>query len=258
MESAPSQHHDLIELIAHRGHILRHLESEPKSKPELVETVTVSRSTIDRAVRELETQELVAREAGTVSLTTRGGLVLDLYRFITDVIDGIDTLDTELADIPIDRRPNYAMFSDATIITGTGAAPHHPVSVFQEELGAADQVRAISMTVIPSLVEEFQNRIRNSDLDVEMVVSEEVLSRLVASHPDALELSVDHDQVRLYQTGASLPYGLSILDGATGQSAIVHLYGDGGITAIVQSGAPAAVAWAERVLEDHRSTATPV
>lgn len=258
MDSAPAANTDLLELLARRGHILHHLDSGPKPKPTLVDALGVSRSTVDRAVRDLETHDLVTRDAGTVTLTTRGGVILDLYRYLSDVIACVDALDEPLDDVPLESRPHYAMFRDATIVTGGGAAPHHPISVYEDELSNADRVRAISMTVIPGLVDHYEDRILDGDLTVEMVVSDAVLSRLVSNHADALEMSIDHDQVSLFQTDTSLPYGVTVLDGASGGSAIIHLYGEGGIAALVQSSSPAAIAWAESLVSEHRNQATPV
>lgn len=258
MGPSPGDNHDLIELLAHRGHILPHLESGPKPKPTLVDELGVSRSTVDRAVRDLETHDLVTREAGTVTLTTRGGVALDLYRYLTDVVAGLLSIEDALGDIPLEDRPHFSMFGDATIVTGSEAAPYHPISVYEDELSNADHVRALSMTVIPPLVDYYQDRIVEGDLNAEIVVSEAVLSRLVSSHTDALQLSLDHDQVTVYQTDASLPYGVTVLDSPNGRSAMMHLHGDGGIAAMVQSASPAAVAWADSLVTQHRNTATPV
>jgi len=255
MDTAGAALHDLL---ARRGQFLTVLAEDDHTKPELVEELGVSRSTVDRAVRELEAQALIERNGNTVRLTTRGGLLVDLHRRFVDITSNIDRLTDTLASIPADHRPDVELFADATVVTAETTAPHRPVSVLEDELATIDRVCTVSMTVIPTLVERVSDRVLNDGLAVDMVVSDAVLERLVSTHSETLAATLDRDQVTLAQTTTDLPYDLAILEEAETRSALLLVHGDGGITALVKSDTPAAVAWAETVFTRERERADPV
>lgn len=249
---------DLHDLLSRRGPLLNELVGSPKTKPELVEAVGVSRSTIDRAVRELESADLVSRSEGTVALTTRGALLLDVQQYFTEVVTNIDAVTQILSDIPVADRPHFTQFGQATIVTGSGAAPHEPVEFLKQELDEARSVRAVTLSVIPALVEQVRGRVLDGDLAVDMVVSDAVLDRLISSHQDALEATLDREEMSLYRTDTGLPYGVSVVERTEGRSSFLVLQGDGGIGALVRSDAPAAIAWADDLIDRVRDQADPV
>jgi len=67
----PSQAVEVVELLARRATLLRLLRERPRLKRELAEELSVSRSTVDRAVRNLEATDYVAR-GGDRLAHTRG------------------------------------------------------------------------------------------------------------------------------------------------------------------------------------------
>lgn len=249
---------DLYDLLARRSDLLDVLATGDHTKPELVERLDVSRSTVDRALRELEAEHLVTRTGREIRLTTRGGFIVDLNRYVTDISTTIDQVTEHLRQVPVEHRPHYAVFADATVVTAEDAAPHRPVSAFEDELSTVEGLASISMTVIPTLVERIKDKVLDGGLEVDMVVSEPVLERLVTGHREALNDTIDREEVTLNQTDSELPYDLVVLDHGGTRSALVLFHGDGGISALVQSTAPDAVAWAEDVFQRERARAEPV
>jgi predicted transcriptional regulator len=71
---------DVRQLLSQRADALSRLLDADRTKNELTEELDVSRSTVDRAVRELESNGLVRREGGTVTATLSGRLAYDSYR----------------------------------------------------------------------------------------------------------------------------------------------------------------------------------
>lgn len=75
---------ELIELLVRRIEVLSSLDEEPMEKPALVDKLDTSRSTVDRAVRNLETHGLITYTAAGYTTTTLGELAT---RKLTDLAE---------------------------------------------------------------------------------------------------------------------------------------------------------------------------
>lgn len=113
---------DVIEVLLRRHAVVERLSVQPTAKRDLVDGLDVSRSTVDRAIRETESVGLVERRDGGVSLTLCGRLaVAEFERFgtrlgeccgdapetaiselIATVVQRSELLD--LLDPPLDKR----------------------------------------------------------------------------------------------------------------------------------------------------------
>lgn len=71
MDSGVAAH---VDLVADRYEFLTELAEEPARKPEIVDRTDTSRSTVDRAIRELTEADLVERTEGRYVTTTFGRL----------------------------------------------------------------------------------------------------------------------------------------------------------------------------------------
>lgn len=254
MESPPA---DVVALVTRRRALLDALREGPASKPDLVAALDVSRSTVDRGVRELESAALVRRAAGTVRLTTPGRLCLRAHDRLHAATRGVDAARGLLEDLPAGSVPDPVLFEGATVVEGTQAVPSRPLEVVSGYLEDAERVHAVSLSVVPRMVEQYRRAVTEDGTDVTMVVPEGVLSRLLEAHEDALAAVLEAG-ASLHQVATEPPYGVLAVDRPSGPVAALLVHGDGGLRGLVANDDPLAVAWARSYVQGWVDRATPL
>ncbi|MCF2165744.1 ArsR family transcriptional regulator [Halobacterium salinarum] len=246
----------LFQLLAQRADLMRAVrDATTTTKPELADTLPVSRSTVDRAVRELEAHTLLER-AGQVSLTLKGRLALRSYESFAADIDGLDAADAALATVPADARMDTVLFRDATVVNATSVAPQRATEAYRSLLADATRIEGYASAVLDSVVSTLRERIRAGELQVSLVLHPDVLDALVATHGDSVTDALRTDALTLREATTTLPYSLFTLDTTATTYACGLFYDDTGHTSLVHTDDAQAVAWADRVTADLRADAT--
>jgi len=238
-----------LDLLAQRAELLRLLRDGPTPKPELADALGVSRSTVDRAVRQLETRGLAERSAAGVSLALKGRLALDSYEAFAADLAGLDAADGALDALPDDARVAPALFRDATVVESTGVAPQRPTEAYLSLSGDATRIRGYASRLLDSTVPALRDRIVDDGLELDLVVDPEVLDALLGSHGDAVADALDTGRLTLREGSDGLAYSLMVVDDPERTRACALLYDDSGHTALVHNDDPDAVEWGEGVYE---------
>ena len=96
---------ELVDVVERRLDFLERLAAEPLRKHELVDALGHSRSTVNRAIDELEATGLVAGETDGYRTTLSGRLLAEGYRELLTVADDLaaagDVLDPLDAEVDI-------------------------------------------------------------------------------------------------------------------------------------------------------------
>jgi predicted transcriptional regulator len=239
---------DAIELVAHRVDFLESLAETPRHKPELVDTLSHSRSTVDRAIRALEDAGLVERTDEGYVVTVTGRLAAERYRaFLADerdVLDAQDALDPlpPTSEIPVD------VLSSASIETGSGEC--WSFEHVGELLRSADHYRA----ALPRLTDSRHLRLSQARAD------RDALTATLSLAPDVLDRCREEFSqlaVTLAETDGltveripEQPFGLLLADRDTGPTTVAMLtYDEDGVAGIVRNDTDAAVAWVREQLD---------
>lgn len=248
---------DAMTLLTHRRQLLKAVEDGPADKQALVEEVGVSRSTVDRAVRELEEAGLVSRTGGTVSLTTSGRVALLAHDRLADTIRGLGAASDLMRHLPVDLVPDPVIFQGGTVVEGTPEVPQRPATTLSELVSECDELRGVALSVEPELVTAGRNAIVERDADMTVVVPETVVARLLGAHADALEDSLEGG-IDLRQTDRDVPFGVMVFDRPTSPIAALLVYGESGLRGIVTNERDPAVAWARQYVETWLQRADPL
>lgn len=249
---------ELVRLVSQRRPLLDELRAGETTKADLVASLDASRSTIDRAVRELESVDVVTRRHGRVQLTLAGRLVLDAYHGLRDAVDGVERANGLLTHLPADAPFDPEFFAGANVVNADETSPYRPVTTMEEIIREADTVRSYATTVVPGLIDAFTDGIFDGRLDVEMVVTDAVLDTLVAEHSDALRATLDSGHLTLLSREQCVPYGFFIACCPGDDRVGVVTAGDHGYVAAVENDHPDAVSWLDGLFESVRAGATPV
>lgn len=242
---------DLVSLFARRDALLRSLADGPVRKSDLVDRLDVSRSTIDRSVRELTAAGVIERGDAGYELTLRGRLLFEEYQRFHDRARGVDRSDGILEVLPADAPVDPVLLADATVTESTRRAPYEPVEAHLELVTSATSMRLVSTAATGQYVDVVRQRVVDGGMEVSVACAPHVLDRLVAEYSDALQEAFETGRVELRELESSPPFSLAVVDHADGRCVSVLVYADDGIRGHLRNDDPAAVEWGEAFFERH-------
>jgi len=139
---------DVLDVVRRRWSVLERLLDGPTYKRDLVAAVEHSRSTVDRAVRELADAGLVERTSGGYTATAAGRLAAEEYRAATASLAAVEDAVVALAPLPHDAPLAAPLLADATVTVADGAPTADALADrFRER--AADAGRVLLGTEAP-------------------------------------------------------------------------------------------------------------
>lgn len=247
----------LIGLLSRRHDLLTLLEETSRSKHELESALSISRSTVDRAVRNFEEESIVDRSSGGVSLTQYGRIVLDGYLQFRAGLVGLKTAKPVFSTLESDETVPFNMFREAQVVTSDRRSPHRPTVAFQQFLVDASDVKSVITGVVPEYVRTCHQQVVESGSTVEVVVESSVLEKMLTRYWDRIVDMLSTGRLMLYEVKTVPTYSVQVANADVREAAILT-YGKGGVTGFVRSTVPAAVAWAEMEFERYRTDATLV
>lgn len=244
----------VVELLVRRRALLAALREGPSTKRELETTLDVSRSTVDRAVRQLEAADVVRRRDGGIALTMPGRLVHDgLAEFVAG-FEGVQRASAMLSDFDPDVSLPFSLFADAMVVEATKASPHLPVVALRQFLDDARSVKTVATALHPDYVDAYRDVVVEQGTEAEMVVQTGVLDELLATYWHSVEEVLDTGRVTFYETDEESMLSLKIAETDTEEVAIL-VYGDRGVQGFVRSDDRRAVEWAREEYEGIRERA---
>lgn len=247
----------VVEALARRGDLLAALEGGPKEKRELEEALSVSRSTVDRAVRRLEAVGLVYRDSGLVRLTLAGTMALDEFESFREGLEGLQEAWSFLDSVPADAGLSFDLFRGSTVVSSKPHAPHQPVQVLKSMLEGVDRVRGVATAVIPEYVDIYHRLIVERGIEVELVVSTPVLSELVETFRTKFEPSLQTGRLRILEVEESPPFSTTLAIDDDPEVGVI-VYGDGGTAGIIRNDTEEAVEWAWSWIDEWVSRADQI
>lgn len=239
---------DAMTLLTSRRALLHAIAEGPADKQSLVSKVGVSRSTVDRGVRDLEEVGLVERSGGTVALTTSGRIALKAHDRLSDTIQGLGASKDLLRHIPPESPPDPVIFQGGTIVESTAAVPQLAASTVSEMVTNADSLRGVALSVEPELVTAGRDAIVDRNMEITIVVPEAVVSRLLGAHEEALTASLEGG-IDLRQTTMDMPFGLMVFESDDDAEVVLLVYGESGLQGVVKNDRDPALAWGRQYVE---------
>ncbi|SFL50491.1 Predicted transcriptional regulator, contains HTH domain [Halogranum rubrum] len=250
---------EVMAVVARRGTVLRAVDTEGVPKRDLVEALSVSRSTIDRAVRELEAIGFIERQDdGRYCRTLPGELALSEYDQFASRMDGLVTGVDIVSLLPADTPFDTCVLEDATIVAAERHSPLVPVESLSDLVNRANEVDAIAPAVLPQQVEVYHAKLVEGTLDARLVVTDVVVERLVSAYGVELRESLATGRLSVRQTGRSIPYSLVVAETDEGTEMGLLIYADSGVQGFIGNDTPGAVEWARGVFDKYWNASTPL
>jgi predicted transcriptional regulator len=248
---------DIRELLNRRADVLGALADGDASKADLTDALDVSRSTVDRAVRRLETHDLVRRTGGTVSVTLAGRLAYDTHRRYTAEVETVARFSDLLGFLPAMVDVGLGLLDGATAVRSEPPTTGRPSTAVLDLFRAATRVRGCANVVNdPAAAKEFFRLITERGGSGEFVYTTALADHFREEYFEMTHELVSTGRYRAHEIDA-LPYELFLVDGE-GWTRVAVLVYDGSETlrgAIVND-TDAAVDWAQATFERYRRAAT--
>lgn len=245
---------DFLEVMQRRGYLLAELGDEELTKPALEDRLDVSRSTIDRGIRELESLALVERTDDGFRQTLPGKLAFREYSTFTRSIAGLSGSSSLLASLSRDVTFDVAMLRGGRIVEADRTNPHRPEEELYGLVESASDVRAFAPALHPQQVETYCRKVE-AGMSLEVVLAESAVERLLTKYEEDFRRLLAAEDVTVLQAAGNLPYGLTVARTETGPVAVISVYAENGGRGCVLNDTAEAVAWAERRYDSERGRA---
>lgn len=234
--------------------ILQALRGQSLDRRALETETGIPRSTLGRALGDLEEQGWVEQEDRTYRTTTAGTLVLDRFVPLLETMGGLRTLDGAVDLLPLDDMGvEVRQLRDATVVTPTELQPTEPYDYHLEVLRAVDRLAVVARTAPPPVVATVHDEITAGRLDATFVLDESYLETLSTDDDIRAKWAEIADRpASIHRHHGPIPYMLAVLDET------VHLWPcdeNGDTWGLLEIENAAVRTWAEETISEYREEA---
>jgi predicted transcriptional regulator len=247
------------EVVVKRSDVLSALTDGALRKPELVERLGVSRSTVDRAVRELESYGLVARTAEGVALVGSGRLVgelVDSFERRLSEVTQLQTLlefvdETEEFTVPID------VFEGGDVYMNDSYRDDNVASEIPHRVRNAVRIDAVSKTISSTRsAKALYDAVVDRGVDYRGVYAVSVASFIQAWGSEQRRAMAATGNYEAFVTERDVPVSVFNFTFSEGDEVAVFVYDDrSNLLGVVVNDDPAAIEWGREVYRDYRTDA---
>lgn len=247
---------DIILDVVRRRAVLRTLEDSTLAPRDLTDRLDISRSTVHRVARRLETADLVERADGQLELTPLGSVVVAELDSFEETLSAAEQLEPALAafhntmfSFPVDA------FADATITGASQAEPYRAVNRFMSLVDGTTTLRGVDPASINPLHLDDLHQAVVDGLETDAVFRPSVVEELLRNNPERARTAFESGNLTM-RTHDNLSFGLTLCDDRVG----VGIYDDetGMLDTYLDTESPAAYEWAEGVYAEFLADADVV
>lgn len=242
-------------ILENRSAVLRHLVDAPATKPEIVSALHTSRSTVDRAIRDLVEIDCVTETNGAYESTPAGRLALAEHDQYRSRIDSIRRSAALLNRLPTRAEIDPVLLDGASVTLSEPHAPDQALVPSIELFEQATTLKGLAPVVLAAYPDLIAERLARTDLTVEIIAEKRVISTLPDFADSRGERLLDQESLTLYEADDSLPYALWLMDTPSRTHAGITAYDSGGVAGVLINDSAAAVDWAHAQYRQYRERA---
>lgn len=236
--------------------VLRALGERPCERRKLATATDTPRSTLGRALGELEDRGWIERDGRVYEITTAGSLVLERFVPLLDTVSVLQNLGDAVELLPLDETElDVEDLVDARFVTPTQMDPTAPFDYGIEKLQEATRFRCVARTAPVRYVEAIHEGVMTERFTAECVLDGTYIADLGDDHESSerwRKISDTPSTVR--GSEEPIPFVLLVLDDT------VHLWlcdENGENQGLLESTNSAVISWAsatvDRYLERSRA-----
>lgn len=244
---------DLVDVVSRRHDVLRALRSDPKERYVLVDELDASKSTVYKAVDQLQERGLIASTSAGLRPTLFGIAALERY----DELARTAAIGELLAELPPDTIDPEAIVGAEAVVPDRQSVDRH-LARLQRLFREADTIRGFSPAVSPELSATVEERTVEDGLAGELVLPTAIFRHLHGRDAAGLEATVAAPEISFYRTDEEPRISLFIAETADGTEVWVGLGEEGRATGLLVNDTLASRRWATAEFERLKRGATPV
>jgi predicted transcriptional regulator len=250
---------DLLSLLERRADVLDELVGGPREKRDLVDALDVSRSTVDRAIRELEADDLIDRTCDGVAITFLGRVALSSHLRHRRGVATLERMRDVLQYLDPSAPLPLWVLEGADVHRPDPPAVHRPYETVRSDLAAAEEIQGLSKAITdPVGIERFREFVLEGGMEIEIVGTPGIVEHLLEHHPEDVARASDEGSLALYEHD-DVPFGLFVCDPEAGNGTVlVFVYDDGQLAGVIRNRRLPVVEWAASLFRGVREAATPV
>lgn len=232
---------ELIDVVLKREEILELICQEQPDKRDLVDALPDSRPTIDRAIRELESHELVQRENGVCKPTYLGRKACELYCEFKDTYETLTEVDIELTSLSLDTEIDNSVLQDSSVFHPPDYAPYEQIEPINDDIEVGEEIVAATPILIPH-INQILSRAIEDQVDVDLVLCSEALDVLLKNQPETIIPCIESSDT-IYTNDELLQYSLFLVDN---EVLYIAFYSQTNhLSAVIRNTNRQAIQWAE-------------
>lgn len=244
----------VADALSKRASLLSVLADAPSTQRELRDELGVSRSTVYKALRELEALGIVTEVDAGYDLTGFGRLA---WRRHTDWLARLDHLEAArrlLSEVPSDEWLPLSLFERGHVVVPGRSDPERPLRRMERFADETSTLRCLSPAGFPRYLDPIHQDVKAGQRVVTLVVEPPAARRLSEGY-ERFDDVIAADGFDLHVTADELPFGMMLFDT---DCIGLFVYDDGALVGAAFSEAPEALAWGETTYRAALERATPV
>jgi predicted transcriptional regulator len=246
---------EIIDTLGRRVDFLECVEEESKDKRTIADEFELSRSTLDRAVRELEALQLLSHGKDGYEPTVCGQLAAEEYRRLERRIEILCELQPFLRWVsPSSFDLELEWLADAELLLPEPGDPYAMVNRHVQLVNRSDSGKALLPVTGLHAHQAGAENVLERGGEFELIVTPDV-ARTLRDNQNYAELTEEMTETNcfdLFVYDGSIPYAVALLD----DTVQIAADEDGEPRALLESNAPEVRNWAKRKIERYKRQAT--
>ncbi|MFP9192137.1 helix-turn-helix transcriptional regulator [Natronosalvus vescus] len=245
------------EVLTTRDRLLEALLEQRYTKPELVESLSISRSTVDRGMAALLESGCVDKQGSDYRATEKGRLAMEARNRYLNDLEHLEAAEPILEQVSLESI-SIEFLRNATIDLPDQQAPWTALKPSMRLIYEARSIEGTAPTVFEQYFDDFAASIDNGGLSAELILDVALFDGMSEIERTRLREIIDADGGRLLTTELSDSYAIWIAENDESVVAGITVYSETGLVGVAHSDDPDAVAWARTEYAKRRDDATVV
>lgn len=247
---------EVLDLVSRRAAVIESLHDGPKYNRDIRDELGVSRSTVYKAVSELEEFDIACRGDNGYELTVLGRFLFERYRQIRAQMDDICRASSLLTVLPKEVDLPYTFVEDADVYISERHAPNRPVREIEQIVTDASKIKGTGPVVLPRYVELFSSQVVADELDAELVFEVPAFEHLQTNYTEDFTRALSRDNLEVGIIDTELPFGLLVIEEPRERTAVIVYDDAGDIKGLIVNDTDGAVRWGRKRWERRKESAT--
>ncbi|AGB16998.1 hypothetical protein Halru_2415 [Halovivax ruber XH-70] len=248
---------ELRRVVEKRHGVLETLAKRPQTKPEIVENISPSRPTINRAIRNLIDLDCIERPDNEYELTSVGMIALREYQKYHETIEKVNRSSDILLELP--KGSITSRFLRGSQVDHTNpSAPEASLETSISYIKNSSELSTFVTVIKPFYLDGIVELTRDEGLNTEIIMEENTLEAFQEFFPARFDQIVATEDISMYVLDANLPFGLWFVNGDIGDVAGIAVHTSGGLKGVLINDSDVAVTWAHDTYSEYRERADPI